>query len=170
MPLGTEYCTCGCVETAKQRDLWDASRPLNPAALVLSTQERSLLRLLYHRGASQREVAGALGISRAALRRRVRRARDKAADPVLVGLALVWRRLSPAERRLAYLHHVLDVSLAEITRRGLGDPAAIGNGSAGPSRTTLRRRLRGIERKAKLAAGERRNRETRNAQGPSSAG
>lgn len=128
------------------------------------------MRLLYHRGASQREVAGALGISRAALRRRVRRAKDKAADPVLVGLALVWRRLSPAERRLAYLHHVLDVSLAEIARRGLGDPAAIGNGSAKPGKMRLRSRLRRIERKAKLAAGERRNHEVRNAQGPSSAG
>ena len=143
--------------------------PRNPVDLVLSVQDRSLLRLLYRRGATQRELAGAMGISRAALRRRLRRVRQKAADPVLIGLALLWRRLPPADRHLAYLHYVVEMSTAEIVRRGLADGVPGRNGH-GPSGTTLRRRLRKIAGKAKLAARRRLSRRSADAQPSASAG
>jgi len=169
MPLLLQKAISRGVSPIKLGRVRRRSEPRNPVDLVLSVQDRSLLRLLYRRGATQRELAGAMGISRAALRRRIRRVRHKVADPVLVGLALTWHRLGPAERRLAYLHHVADLSVAEIARRGLADGSAGPNGQ-GPSRTTLRRRLRRIEAKAKLAARMRQSRGEPQTQDPPSAG
>jgi len=104
------------------------------------------LRLLYHRGASQGELAGAMGISRMDLRRIVRRAMARATDPMQIALLAAWRRLTPEEQRLAYLHRFLGLSLREIARHALVEGPQ-GDGPASP--TTLRRMMRRIMRKVR---------------------
>ena len=111
-------------------------------------RERSLLRLLYYRGASHRELAGALGISRPALRRMLNRILARATDPLLAATVSAWDRLAPAERRLAYLHRVLGLALRDIARQGLVPGREIGGRPAGAARlTTMRRQMRAIDRK-----------------------
>ena len=128
----------------------DSANPLNRvierAFRALPLRERSVLRLLYHRGASQGELAGAMGISRMDLRRIVRRAMARATDPMQIALLAAWRRLSPEEQRLAYLHRFLGLSLREIARHALVEGPR-GDGPASP--TTLRRMMRRIMRKVR---------------------
>jgi AcrR family transcriptional regulator len=112
---------------------------------TLPRQEWGLLSLVHRRGATSRELAAALGISRGTLRNRVSAAMRRARSPVLASLARQWGRLRPAERRLAYLHLVLGLSLREITRRGLM-PVSGGDGRPA-SASALGRRLRRIERR-----------------------
>jgi len=115
--------------------------------LRLPVQERSLLALVYRRGATQREIAGALGISRTALRVMLRRAERKARDPTQAALVRTWCRLTARERRLAYLHLVLGLSLGEIARRRLAAGSGDGRKTSGESKNTLARRVREILRK-----------------------
>ena len=138
--------------------------------LRLPVQERSLLALVYRRGATQREIAGALGISRTALRVMLRRAERKARDPTQAALVRTWRRLTARERRLAYLHLVLGLSLGEISRRRLAPGSGDGRKTSGESKNTLGRRVRQIERKIRRAEARRGGCEERPAQGPSGAG
>lgn len=113
------------------------------------------MRLVHLRGASQREIAGALGITRTALRVMLRRAERKARDPTQAALVRTWSRLTARERRLAYLHLVLGLSLGEIARRRLAAASGDGSKSSGESKNTLARRVRGILRKVGRAEARR---------------
>ena len=160
----------GCLEPSEQQGSRLLRQALEGVVRTLPLRERSLLRLLYLRGASQRELAGALGISRAALRRLLRRAVERATDPMQLALVRSWRRLAPQERRLAYLHRVLGLSLREIARRGLADGSDAGTARDRSSASTLRRRMRQIERTVQRAEARRRSREERDRQASSSSG
>ena len=133
-------------------------------------RERSLLRLVHLRGATQREIAGVLGISRTALRVMLRRAERKARDPTQAALVRTWRRLTERERRLAYLHLVVGLSLGEIARRRLADGSGDGRRTSGESKNTLARRVREILRKIGRSEARRRRREHPSPQDPSGAG
>jgi len=115
---------------------------------ALPRRDRCILRLL-GRGVPISELAGALGMTRASLQRRIRRVRKLADDPAVTSVLRAWRHLDPADRRLVYLHRVLRLSLREIARRGLA--AGLGQGAGPPGRTlsALRRRMRRIERRAR---------------------
>ncbi len=115
---------------------------------ALPRRDRCILRLL-GRGVPVSELAGALGMTRASLQRRIRRVRKLADDPAVTSVLRAWRHLDPADRRLVYLHRVLRLSLREIARRGLA--AGLGQGGGPPGRTlsALRRRMRRIERRAR---------------------
>ncbi len=125
---------------------------LDSLAEALPRRDRCILRVL-DRGVPVSELAGALGMTRAALQRRIRRTRRLASDPAVLGMLRAWRRLDGADRRLVYLHYMLRMSLREIARQGLAEGA--GGGGAAPGRTlsALRRRMRGIERKARRSGG-----------------
>lgn len=126
----------------------------------LTLRERSVLRLFHLRGASQRELAGALGMSRAGIRRLLRRAERRAASGNQAALFREWGHLTDEEQRLAYLHRVLGLSLREIARRGLVVMECRGDVRP-PSASTLRRRMRAIERKVVRAEARRRSRAVR---------
>lgn len=112
---------------------------------TLPRQEWGLLSLIHRRGATSRELAAALGISRGALRSRISAAMRRARSPVLASLARQWGRLRPAERRLVYLNLVMGLSLREVSRRGL--MGVSGPDGRPPSPSALGRRLRRIERR-----------------------
>jgi len=127
--------------------LADLGRVERAAMESLSVRDRNLLRLVYRRGASHGEVAGVLGVSRRAVRRMVRRALERARDPMHLALLRSWRGLTPRERRLAYLLRILGLSLREIARLGLVDGPAGDGRSGGPAcLNTLRAWMRRIER------------------------
>jgi DNA-binding CsgD family transcriptional regulator len=109
-------------------NLSDVPQAMRRADLrLLPPKQRAVLRLLYLRGASQAELAAALGISRGALRRLVRRAISRATDPDNLAALRSWRRLTADEQRLVHLHGFFGISLREIARKGLvGGPAAPG--------------------------------------------
>lgn len=123
-------------------------RNLRRAWRLLPLRDRSLLTLLYVRGASQRELAGFLGINRAALRKMQRRATRKATDPLNLAILAAWRRLTPQERRLVYLHRFLGISLQCIVRLRLV-PAVPRTGQPAPAAgmKALRAMLRKVRRK-----------------------
>jgi DNA-binding CsgD family transcriptional regulator len=127
------------------------------AIRTLPARERALLRLYIDRAASTREMAAALGISRSTVRRWIRRARDRATDPVRMALLKHWQKLSPQDLRLAFYHLVRGLSLRRIARDGLvGEP---GVRHRGASAASLSRRMRRIRRKierAEARAGTRR--------------
>ena len=125
-------------------------KALEGALRTVSPQDRALLRLVYLRGAGRQELADALGVSRQALGRRLKRAIAKATDPAQLALVRSWRRLTRQERQLAYLHRILGLSLREIARRGMMDAPESGGGRR-ISEPQLRRRLRRIERKVRRA-------------------
>jgi DNA-binding transcriptional regulator LsrR (DeoR family) len=109
--------------------------------------------LLHHRGATQSEVAGALGISRAALRRIIQRAVALARDPLQIGIVAIWDRLSPEDQRLAYLHRILGLSLREIARHGLVEsPVRDGRSGGAACVNTLRSRMRRIEARVRATS------------------
>ena len=129
------------IERLLGRSIWRTFR-------ALPLRDRSILRLLYYRGASQGELAGALGISRESLRRTVHRILARASDPMTLALIAAWTDLDPAEQRLAYLHRILGVSLREIVRYGLvPGPEGDGRSNGTACMNTLRKKLRAIDRK-----------------------
>ena len=123
------------------RSIWRTFR-------ALPLRDRSILRLLYYRGASQGELAGALGISRKSLRRTLHRILARASDPMTLALLAAWNDLDPAEQRLAYLHRILGMSLREIVRYGLvPGPEGDGRSNGTACMNTVRKKLRAIDRK-----------------------
>ena len=125
---------------ALDRAAWRALR-------VLSPQERSLLRLVFKRGASERELAALLGTSKTSVRRRLEQAVERATDPAQQALVTVWRQLAPYEQRLAYLHRVLGLSIRQIAHdRLIGPPPGSREGAAARA-SSLRVVIRGIDRK-----------------------
>jgi len=115
----------------------------------LPLRERSLLRLLYYRGATQGELAGALGISRGAVRRMLRRAILRATDPQNLAILQSWHRLTDDERRLARLHRFMGISLNKIARQRLiAIPSQNGRSDDLASFGQLRGMMRAIQRKA----------------------
>ncbi len=118
------------------------------AAEVLRTlprRDRGLLRLAHARGASHAELADALGVSRATVRKWIGRAEAHARDPRRLALATHLTRLRERDRRLAYLHWVVGLSIREIARQRL--VPAFGRAGRHPSEATLRRHLRRIGRR-----------------------
>jgi len=82
----------------------------------------------------------------------IRRAVNRASDRVLLAAVTGWGRLTPDERRLVYLNRMLGISLREITRLQLLEPAQPNaRHSSAPSPRTLRRKVREIERKVERA-------------------
>jgi len=129
----------------------------------LPLRERSLLRLLYYRGATQGELAGALGISRGAVRRMLRRAILRATDPQNLAILQSWHRLTDDERRLARLHRFMGISLNKIARQRLiAIPSQNGRSDDLASFGQLRGMMRAIQRKAQRHD---RRREARTAHG-----
>jgi DNA-directed RNA polymerase specialized sigma24 family protein len=120
---------------------------------TLPLRDRCLLRLLYRRGATQSELAGALGISRYALRRILRRVVARARDPLQNAIVTQWDRLTPWEQRLAYLHRILGLSLREIARHGLVEsPTRDGRSGGAACVNTLRARMRRIEARVRATS------------------
>jgi len=122
-------------------------RVIRRAFRALPLRERCVLRLVYDLGASQRQLAGAMGVSHRDVRRMVHRARARATDPVQAALVAAWRRLTPQQRRLAYLHRFLNLSLRQIARHGMARNC---RGEVITTLSTLRREMRRIMRKAGL--------------------
>lgn len=119
------------------------------AIRTLPARERALLRLYLDRAASTREMAAALGTSRSTVRRWIRRARDRAADPLRMAFLKHWQKLSPQDLRLAFYHLVRGLSLRRIAREGLvGEP---GVRHRGASAASLSRRMRRIRRRIERA-------------------
>lgn len=104
-------------------------RDLRRAWRLLPQRDRSLLTLLRQRGASLREVAGLLGVSRITVRRMAGRAVRRATDPENLAILASWQRLKPEEQRLVYLHRFLGMSLRRIARPGLVATSPSGSGS-----------------------------------------
>jgi len=123
-------------------------RELRLAMRLLSLKERSLLRLLYYRGASFSELAGVLGVSNTVLRRILRRAIERASNPENLALLRCWRRLTDDERRLVHLHRVLGMSINDIARQNLV-PVRVAGGepTVGTRAAYLRLMVRSIRRK-----------------------
>jgi DNA-directed RNA polymerase specialized sigma24 family protein len=117
-----------------------SERELQMAMRMLPLKERSLLRLLYQRGASFSELAGVLGVSQTVLRRILRRAMARASDPEVLALLRCWRRLTDDERRLVHLNRVLGISIAEIARQNL-IPIRVAGGEASVSTRIAKLRL-----------------------------
>jgi hypothetical protein len=93
------------------------------------------------------------------VRRRLERAARRAADPELLRLVTSWEVLEPHERRLAYLHRVLGVSLRGIARDGLVKmPRRNGRSGGAACVNTLRAWMRKIERKIERATRDRHDR------------
>ena len=126
---------------------------MGAVAQALPRRDRCILRIVEERGVPVSELAGALGMSRGALQRRVRRARKLARDPDLLVVLQAWRHLDAADRRLVYLHRVLGLSLREIARRGLAGGSGQNGRAPGRTLSALRRRLGQIERRAKRVSG-----------------
>jgi transcriptional regulator with XRE-family HTH domain len=122
---------------------------------LLPLRERSLLRLIYQRGATQAELAGAIGMSQRSIRRTIRNALERLADPLLLDIVACWHRLSPSQQRLIYLHRVLGMSLSKIARDGLM-PQELRDGRTAerPCLCTLRKQWREIERKVRRQGGQ----------------
>ncbi len=127
----------------------DKTEVLRRSLRGLSRRDRAILRLRFERAASTRELATLLGINRSRLRRWLRRARDRAADPARIAFVRHWRTLSDHELRLAFYHLVRGMSLRRIARQGLvGEPGAHARGA---SPASLSRRMRRIRRKLERA-------------------
>ncbi len=131
------------------RSVWRAFR-------ALPLRERSLLKLIYQRGATATELAGVLGIKPRNVRRAVANAVQRASDPFHRDMVVCWDRLAPREQRLLYLHRVLALSLRQIVREGLMEGSEC-TGAAGPgaSLSSLRREIHAIERKVARLRGPR---------------
>jgi len=145
-----------CYKRLNSSDSGDGMPPSDGPSLdvirAMPPRDRNLLRLVYNRGASHGELAGILGVSRTTVRRMVRQALARAADPAQLAIVRSWRCLSPQERRLVYLHKILGVSLREIARLELvcGLPRDGQSGGAA-GLTSLRRWMREIERRLRRA-------------------
>jgi len=128
-PSGDAACLLGLPEN-KLRDLGLRSRDLRRLLHLLPPRERYLLQLFYLRGASQRELAGLLGVAPRTVRRTLARARQRILDPLNLAIVAAWPRLDPHEQRLACLHRLMGLPLARIARMGLM-PASARGGPAG---------------------------------------
>jgi len=117
---------------------------------LLPLKERCLLRLLYYRGATQGELAGALGVSRGRLRRMLRRAHRRATDPENLAIVRCWRRLTEQEQRVVRLNCFWGLSLREVVHDGLIAMPPVG-GRPGSTATLaqLRSMIRAVQRKAR---------------------
>jgi len=83
----------------------------------------------------------------------LRRLLSVASDPRRLALVNAWRRLSPEEQRLAYLHLILEMPLSEISRMGLMRRMGADDVLApAVSRGLLARQLRQIMRKVQRIA------------------
>lgn len=135
---------------------------------ALPLRERSLLSLIYRRGASPGEIAGLLGVRPRAVRTMQQQALRRATDPLLAAVLAIWRSLSAEDRRLAYLHHMVGLPVREIARSGLLDNLRPGD-SPRPTTcfSTVQERLDRIERQAQRAV---RRKERRGADGLPSRG
>jgi len=120
---------------------------------LLTLKDRSLLKLLYYRGATQGELAGALGISRCTLRRMLRTARARATNPQNLAILLCWRRLTDEERHLVRLNCFMGVSLRRVAHDRLitmpAEPPACGGLYGAATFSQLRRMMRAVQRKAR---------------------
>lgn len=123
---------------------------------TLPLRDRCLLRLFLNKGASHRELAGILGMSRQRVAKILQRLIATAADPERLALVSAWHRLSPEDQRLAYLHVILEVPLPRIARMGLLRKTQA-DGRPGPliSRTALTRHMARIRRKVQRVAAAR---------------
>jgi len=120
---------------------------------LIPLRERYLLRLVHVRGASQRELAGLLGVSPRTVRRTLKRARTRLRNPLNLALVARWNRLDPSERRLVHLHRLQGIPLRRIARLGL-IPAPPPHGRPGRAATfrELRTLWRRLERLAARAS------------------
>jgi len=120
---------------------------------TLPLRDRCILRLFLNKGASHSELAGILGTSRRRVGDILRRLLSAASDPRRLALVNAWRRLSPEEQRLAYLHLILEMPLSEISRMGLmRRKEADGALAPAVSRGLLAQQLRQIMRKVQRIA------------------
>lgn len=120
---------------------------------TLPLRDRCILRLFLNKGASHSELAGILGTSRRRVGDMLRRLLSVASDPRRLALVNAWRRLSPEEQRLAYLHLILEMPLSEISRMGLMRRMGADDVLApAVSRGLLARQLRQIMRKVQRIA------------------
>jgi hypothetical protein len=120
---------------------------------TLPLRDRCILRLFLNKGASHSELAGILGTSRRRVGDILRRLLSVASDPRRLALVNAWRRLSPEEQRLAYLHLILEMPLNEISRMGLmRRMGADGVLAPAVSRGALAQQLRQIMRKVQRIA------------------
>ncbi|MBL7140527.1 MAG: sigma-70 family RNA polymerase sigma factor [Planctomycetes bacterium] len=144
-------CLLGLSES-KLRCLGLLPRDLRRLLRLLPPRERYLLRLFYVRGASQRELAGLLGVDPRTVRRTLARARERALDPLNLAIVAAWRTLDADERRLACLHRLMGLPLGRIARMGLV-PASARGGPPGKAADVadLRALFRRIRRKARRA-------------------
>jgi len=122
---------------------------------ALPPRDRSLLRLFYQRGATQAEVAALMGISRKSVRLLLRRILARVRDPLVEGLVAIWGHLEGRDQRLAYLHCLRGLSLRAIARNDLLRDSAEPGGRPTPSVTTLRRRMRRMQRQVGRALARR---------------
>lgn len=139
-------------ESCLAQEEQDVQRPVGRAVWrafrMLPLRERSLLKLVYERGATHAELAGALGMSKGSLRRTLSHAIERATDPLHIQIVACWNQLLPREQRLVYLHRVLGIPLRQIARDGLVQNERT-DGRTGPSPclASLRKEMRAIERK-----------------------
>jgi len=148
---GESACLLGLPDS-KLRALGLRPRDLRRLLRLLPPRERYLLRLFYLRGASQRELAGLMGVDPRTVRRTLARARRRVLDPLNLGIVAAWHTLDPHERRLACLHRLMGLPLARIARLGLVPASARGGPPGQPaSLADLRALLRRIRRKAHRA-------------------
>lgn len=119
---------------------------------LIPLRERYLLRLVHVRGASQRELAGLLGVSPRTVRRTLKRARTRLRNPLNLALVARWNRLDPSERRLVHLHRLQGIPLRRIARLGLiPAPPAHGRPAQAATFRELRSLWRRLERRAERA-------------------
>jgi DNA-binding CsgD family transcriptional regulator len=156
----------------KLRSLGITPQHLRRLFHLIPLRERYALRLYHLRGASQRELAGLLGVSPRTVRRLLERARGRLRDPLNLAFMARWNRLEPAARRLVDLHRLKGLPLRDIARMGLlavpprrgpsaGTPAA-GESAPDPRRAArpaglreLQAYWRRLERRGRRWAGRR---------------
>ncbi len=145
----TECLTLAGLSDAELQRLRCRRRDLRRLLRLLPCRHRYLLRLVHVRGASQRELAGLLGVSPRTVRRTLRRARDRLRDPLNLTLVACWNRLTEAEQRLLRLHRLQGVPLRRLAWLGLipAPPEREPPGAAA-TLTDLRSLHRRLERKA----------------------
>lgn len=117
---------------------------------LLPPRERGILTVLARGSISRRELATILGVTPQVLRQIIRAAERRSAHPLCRSLALCWRGLCPADRRLAYLHHVLDMTVEQIVAYDL-DAAHDQSADRMTRRWNVRTALRRVQRRAKRA-------------------
>jgi len=144
--------TLAGLTSSELRRLGITARHLHRLFHLIPLRERCLLRLVHLRGASQRELAGLVGISPRSVRRTLARARARLRDPVNLALVARWRRLDASERRLVYLYRLQGIPLRRLARLGLIPGPASDRPDPPASLQALRSLWRRLERTAVRAA------------------